>query len=102
MREILEEMKVLIQTPMRLHDPENIPAQFNKVYGKVFTRIYDLHFSNRNDEDILKSFLSIGGYALAKNSFTEHQKENIRKWQEKITDIYARMPKVSKKTDFTL
>jgi len=48
----------------------------------------------KNDEDILTSYLNIADLTLRSSSFIDQQKENIKKWQEIIQNLYHQAPKV--------
>ena len=93
-RDILAELKTIITTPLRLaiHDTEDIPSQFTRVLKKVYTLI---QCSNRSDIENLTQFLSIAEATLRNHSFTDIQKENIRKWKEIIQDLHQQVPKVN-------
>jgi len=100
--EILVQMKLVIQTPMRAEN-EQIPALFTQTLAKIYNQLHNSLLTNQpisqpfyyqshqpNAEDDISTFLFCTDQAIKNACFSTHDKDNLRKWHEIIQSCQAR------------
>ncbi|KAJ8684429.1 hypothetical protein QAD02_020221 [Eretmocerus hayati] len=80
---VLDELKAILVTPLKPSQenaPQDIPAQFTKVIGKLCSRLA----MENHDDTILCSCVSILEKILQHDCFTMNQKEKIQQWRSRL------------------
>ncbi|KAI4490998.1 hypothetical protein M0802_010574 [Mischocyttarus mexicanus] len=80
---ILDELKVILATPLKPSqdsDPQDIPAQFTKVLGKLCSRLA----LDSVDDGILCACINVLEKVLQHDCFTPHQKEKVQQWRSRL------------------
>lgn len=80
----IDELKTILATPMKPsqeNDPQDIPAQFTKVLGKLCSR---LALDCVDDDGTLCSCVNLLEKVLQHDCFTPNQKEKIQQWRTRL------------------
>ncbi|KZC11322.1 Protein Smaug like protein 2 [Dufourea novaeangliae] len=79
----IDELKTILATPMKPsqeNDPQDIPAQFTKVLGKLCSRLA----LDSVDDGILCACINILEKVLQHDCFTPNQKEKVQQWRSRL------------------
>nr|XP_012143516.1 PREDICTED: protein Smaug homolog 1 isoform X4 [Megachile rotundata] len=79
----IDELKTILATPMKPsqeNDPQDIPAQFTKVLGKLCSRLA----LDSVDDGILCACINILEKILQHDCFTPNQKEKVQQWRSRL------------------
>ncbi|XP_034947735.1 protein Smaug homolog 1 [Chelonus insularis] len=79
----LDELNTILVTPMKPSqedDPQDIPAQFTKVLGKLCSRLA----LDSVDDNVLCGCISILEKVLQHDCFTPNQKEKVQQWRSRL------------------
>ncbi|XP_008543271.1 protein Smaug [Microplitis demolitor] len=79
----LDELNTILMTPLKPSqedDPQDIPAQFTKVIGKLCSRLV----LDMIDEQILVGCINILEKVLQHDCFTPNQKEKVQQWRSRL------------------
>ncbi|XP_011639003.1 protein Smaug homolog 1 [Pogonomyrmex barbatus] len=79
----MEELKTILATPMKPsqeNDPQDIPAQFTKVLGKLCSRLA----LESVEDGILCAYINILEKVLQHDCFTPNQKEKVQQWRSRL------------------
>ncbi|KYN28901.1 PREDICTED: protein Smaug homolog 1 [Trachymyrmex cornetzi] len=79
----MEELKTILATPMKPsqeNDPQDIPAQFTKVLGKLCSRLA----LESVEDGILCTYVNILEKVLQHDCFTPNQKEKVQQWRSRL------------------
>ncbi|KYM79862.1 PREDICTED: protein Smaug homolog 1 [Atta cephalotes] len=79
----MEELKTILATPMKPsqeNDPQDIPAQFTKVLGKLCSRLA----LESVEDGILCTYVNILEKVLQHDCFTSNQKEKVQQWRSRL------------------
>ncbi|CAG5095680.1 Similar to samd4a: Protein Smaug homolog 1 (Xenopus laevis) [Cotesia congregata] len=79
----LDELNTILMTPLKPSqedDPQDIPAQFTKVIGKLCSRLV----LDMIDEHILVGCINILEKVLQHDCFTPNQKEKVQQWRSRL------------------
>ncbi|XP_071632652.1 protein Smaug homolog 1 [Temnothorax longispinosus] len=79
----MEELKTILTTPMKPSqesDPQDIPAQFTKVLGKLCSRLA----LESVEDGILCAYVNILEKVLQHDCFTPNQKEKVQQWRSRL------------------
>ncbi|XP_076161001.1 sterile alpha motif domain containing protein 4 smaug [Ptiloglossa arizonensis] len=79
----IDELKTILVTPMKPsqeNDPQDIPAQFTKVLGKLCSRMA----LDSVDDGILCVCINILEKVLQHDCFTPNQKEKVQQWRSRL------------------
>lgn len=79
----LDELKTILATPLKPsqeNDPQDIPAQFTKVLGKLCSRLA----LDSVDDGILCVCINILEKVLQHDCFTPNQKEKVQQWRSRL------------------
>ncbi|XP_043524810.1 protein Smaug homolog 1 [Frieseomelitta varia] len=79
----VDELKTILATPMKPsqeNDPQDIPAQFTKVLGKLCSRLA----LDSVDDGILCACINILEKVLQHDCFTPNQKEKVQQWRSRL------------------
>lgn len=79
----IDELKTILATPMKPsqeNDPQDIPAQFTKVLGKLCSRLA----LESVDDGILCACINILEKVLQHDCFTPNQKEKVQQWRSRL------------------
>ncbi|KAL0127172.1 hypothetical protein PUN28_005451 [Cardiocondyla obscurior] len=79
----MEELKTILATPMKPSqesDPQDIPAQFTKVLGKLCSRLA----LESVEDGILCAYVNILEKVLQHDCFTPNQKEKVQQWRSRL------------------
>ncbi|XP_012278862.1 protein Smaug homolog 1 [Orussus abietinus] len=79
----LDELKTILATPLKPSqegDPQDIPAQFTKVLGKLCSRLA----LETVDDGVLCACINILEKILQHDCFTPNQKEKVQQWRSRL------------------
>lgn len=79
----MDELKTILATPIKPsqeNDPQDIPAQFTKVLGKLCSRLA----LDSVDDGILCGCVNILEKVLQHDCFTPNQKEKVQQWRSRL------------------
>jgi hypothetical protein len=79
----LEELNNILSTPLKPsqeNDPQDIPAQFTRVVGKLCSRLA----LDSGDDQILCGCINILEKVLQHDCFTPNQKEKVQQWRSRL------------------
>ncbi|KOC60335.1 Protein Smaug like protein 1 [Habropoda laboriosa] len=79
----IDELKAILATPMKPsqeNDPQDIPAQFTKVLGKLCSRLA----LDSVDDGILCACINVLEKVLQHDCFTPNQKEKAQQWRSRL------------------
>ncbi|XP_011868498.1 PREDICTED: protein Smaug homolog 1 [Vollenhovia emeryi] len=79
----MEELKTILATPMKPSqesDPQDIPAQFTKVLGKLCSRLA----LESIEDGTLCAYVNILDKVLQHDCFTPNQKEKVQQWRSRL------------------
>ncbi|EFN70949.1 Sterile alpha motif domain-containing protein 4B [Camponotus floridanus] len=79
----MDELKTILATPMKPsqeNDPQDIPAQFTKVLGKLCSRLA----LDSVEDGILCACINILEKILQHDCFTPNQKEKVQQWRSRL------------------
>ncbi|KAL3265701.1 hypothetical protein HHI36_009904 [Cryptolaemus montrouzieri] len=85
----LKKLKNILQTPLQVSLGEDLPMQFVRVMGKVFTQLLMLR---QPTDETLSLFSTICERADLSDAFTDDQKHRLAMWQNQLTKGPHQLP----------